>query len=65
MLLDLMNLNVVATIFPKTIALLCHFHVGKNVGAKCNTDFTFGLNCFLTYAKQLIQMNKLFLKLSR
>jgi len=66
---DTTLMNVVATIFPKTIALLCHFYVGKNARAKCITNFTFGLNYLLAYAKQLIQINKLlfilFINLSR
>lgn len=31
-------MNVVAIVFPKTTVLLCHFHIGKNVRAKCITD---------------------------
>jgi len=31
-------MNVVATVFPKTYTMLCFFHIGKNVRAKCITD---------------------------
>jgi len=34
---DINLMKVVATIFPETTAILCHFHIGKNVKAKCIT----------------------------
>jgi len=31
-------MNAVATVFPETYTMLCYFHIGKNVRAKCITD---------------------------
>ena len=31
-------MNVVGTIVPETYTMLCFFHIGKNVRAKCMTD---------------------------
>ena len=31
-------MNVVAKVLPETNTILCHFHIGKNVKAKCITD---------------------------
>jgi len=31
-------MNVVDTIFPKDTALLCEYHIERNVRAKCKTD---------------------------
>jgi len=31
-------MNGVATVLPKTSAILCYFHVGRNVRAKCIID---------------------------
>ena len=31
-------MNVVAPVFPETYIMLCFFHIGKNVRAKCITD---------------------------
>jgi hypothetical protein len=36
--MDTALMNVVATIFLETTTSLFHFHVGKNVRAKCVTD---------------------------
>ena len=32
---DLVLMNVVKTVFPECINLLCRFHIDKNVKAKC------------------------------
>ena len=32
-------MNAVGTIFPETYTMLCYFHIGKNVRAKCITDY--------------------------
>ena len=31
-------MNVIAKVLPETSTLLCYFHIGKNVRAKCTTD---------------------------
>jgi len=36
---DTTLMNVVATVFPKTTSLICHFHIGINVSAKCITNY--------------------------
>jgi DNA-directed RNA polymerase subunit L len=32
-------MNVVAKVLPETNAILCYFHIGKNIRAKCITNF--------------------------
>jgi len=36
-------INVVATILPESSAILCYFHVGENVKARCITDYRYAL----------------------
>jgi len=35
---DTSLMNVVATVLPETSALLCYFHVGRNVRGNCIID---------------------------
>jgi len=37
--MDNAQMNVVAKVLPETDAILCYFHIGKNVRVKCITDF--------------------------
>jgi len=47
-------MNVVANVLPNSSAILCYFHVGKNVRARIITDCKVKQNVVVVYGKKKI-----------